>query len=248
MFASCGFLENELSQFSEEEGVTLADCVETPEADLRTRVTSLGAKEKARRKKCKVRFSIIKKNKAFQKNCMKVETWRAHAVGMSPTERLKLRRQMAAAAGKTSTTPLSLFMEACGLEVKEEPSTLATKFWVEGVWTGKWHLEQGEAWMKQIQEVQMWKLVRGPAGAVICETRDLGIKSPHWHTLVLSDETTIDMRYVCPKDVRKMLVQRARSVRWKKWAANHEYEELKEGAWLEPGASSLAKENEEDMD
>ena len=32
------------------------------------------------------------------------------------------------------------------------------------------------AWMKQLQEVQMWRQVRGPAGAVMCETRDLGIK------------------------------------------------------------------------
>ena len=41
----------------------------------------------------------------------------------------------------------------------------------------------------------------------MCETRDLGIKSPYWHTLVFSSEITIDKRFVCPKDVRKMLVQ-----------------------------------------
>ena len=88
--------------------------------DLRTRVKKLGAKEKARRRKCKVRFSIIRKNKAFQKNLMKVgvkklpragmmpaRTLGAHAVGMSPAERLKLRRQMAEAAGKKSTTSLT---------------------------------------------------------------------------------------------------------------------------------------------
>ena len=69
--ASCGFLENELRQFSEEESVTLADSVETLGVDLRTRIKKLGAKEKARRKKCKVRFSLLKKNKAFRKNCMK---------------------------------------------------------------------------------------------------------------------------------------------------------------------------------
>ena len=39
------------------------------------------------------------------------------------------------------------------------------------------------------------------------------------------------MRFVCPKDVEKTLVQRDRSVHWKKWAAKHEYEELKEGVW-----------------
>ena len=38
-----------------------------------------------------------------------------------------------------------------------------------------------------------------------------------------------------------MLVQRARSVLWKKWVAKHEYEELKEGAWLEPGLALLRK-------
>ena len=66
-----GFLEDELCQFSKE-GVTMADSVETLGMDLRTKVMRLGAKEKARRKKCKVRLSIIKKNKVFQKNDMKV--------------------------------------------------------------------------------------------------------------------------------------------------------------------------------
>ena len=52
MIASCGFLENELSQFSKE-GVTLTDSVETLGVDLRTIVKRLGAKEKARRKSAK---------------------------------------------------------------------------------------------------------------------------------------------------------------------------------------------------
>ena len=46
----------------------------------------------------------------------------------------------------------------------------------------------------------------------MCETRDLGMKKPHWHTLIFSGETRIDMRFVCPRDVKKMLVQRGRSV------------------------------------
>ena len=36
----------------------MADSVETLGVELRTRVWNLGAKEKARRKKCKVRFSL----------------------------------------------------------------------------------------------------------------------------------------------------------------------------------------------
>ena len=67
MIESFGFLENELRQFSREEGVTMADSVETLGVDLRTRVKRWRAKEEARREKCKVRFSLIKKNRAFQK-------------------------------------------------------------------------------------------------------------------------------------------------------------------------------------
>ena len=55
-----------------------------------------------------------------------------------------------------------------------------------------------------------------------------------------SSVITIDMRFTCPKDVKKLLMQRARSVYWKKWAAKHEYEELKEGTWLELGRALLS--------
>ena len=112
MIASCGFFENELHQHSKE-GVKMTASEETLGVDLRTRVKKLGTKEEAGRKKCKVRFSFIKKNKAFQKSYMKVgvkkllragmmpaRTWGVHAVEMAPTERLKLRKQMEAAAGK----------------------------------------------------------------------------------------------------------------------------------------------------
>ena len=42
----------------------------------------------------------------------------------------------------------------------------------------------------------------------------------------------VDMRVVCPQDVKKMLLKQVRLVYWKKWAAKHECEELKEGVWL----------------
>ena len=130
------------------------------------RVKNLGAKEKARRKKCKVRSSLIKKNKAFEKSFMRVgvkkllragvvpaRTWGVHAVGMVPTEKFKSRRQMAAAAGKKSTTSLSLFMEVFGLEVEEDLSALAARIG-QKEWIGKWAVEQKEAWINQALEVQ----------------------------------------------------------------------------------------------
>ena len=49
------------------------------------------------------------------------------------------------------------------------------------------------------------------------------------------------MTCVCPKDVKKMLLQQARTVYWKKWPAKHEHQELKEGVWLEPALALLRK-------
>ena len=61
-------------------------------------------------------------------------------------------------------------MEAFGLEVEDELSTMSTQTWAERVWTGKWYTEQ-KVWREQIRGVQMWRQLRGPAGAVMCETR-----------------------------------------------------------------------------
>ena len=180
--------------------------------------------------------------KLLRTGLMPARAWRIHAVGMSPTEGVTIKETDGSGCGQKSTTSLSLFMEAYGLEEEEELSTMATQHWAEGVWTGKWRHEQKEAWMRQIQEVQTWKQERGPAGAVMCETCDLGVKWPYWHTLVFSDETKVDMRYVCPRDAEKMPVQIARSVYWKKWAAEHQ----QSMDWS--SSSYLAKESERGLD
>ena len=101
---------------------------------------------------------------------------------------------MAAAAGKMESVWLSLFKEVNNLEVDEELSTVATLAWAEGVWLGRWVSEQQKSWRKNIFEVQTWRQVRGPAGAVMCETRDLGNKWPQWHTLLFEGQVTLDMR------------------------------------------------------
>ena len=103
---------------------------------------------------------------------------------MAPAERLELRRHLAAAAGMKEPVLLSLFMEVDTLENEEELSTMATFVWTEGNWMGRWARGQTEAWRRKIFEAQAWRPVRGHAGAVTCETRDLGIKWACWHTLM----------------------------------------------------------------
>ena len=53
------------------------------------------------------------------------------------------------------------------------------------------------------------------------------------------------MRYVCRKDVKNMLLRQARSTYWRKWAAKHENEDLKEGIWLESALALLRKKTKE---
>ena len=136
---------------------------------------------------------------------------------------------MAAAAGKKESVSLSLFTEVIKKLRKNYPPwprMLGRK--VYG-WE-KWRKEQLKAWRKQIFEVQTWKPVEGQAGAVMCETPDLGTKWPQWqHTLLFEGQVPVDMRVACPQDVKKMPLNQARLVSWNKSAAKHEREELKEG-------------------
>ena len=73
------------------------------------------------------------------------------------------------------------------------------------------------------------------------ETRDLGTRWPQWQTLIFEGEARIDMRCACPKDVKKMLVQQARSVHWKKWAAKTRVRRI-EGGFLAGAGSGFAAE------
>ena len=110
-----------------------------------------GAKEKARRRKCDLKFLICHKESRL--SAEQYEDWFEEAVedglGLCESvgedkplalrfiERLKLRRQVAAAAGKNLSVSLSLFIEPNNLEGKEDLSTMATLCWAAGVWMGR---------------------------------------------------------------------------------------------------------------
>ena len=114
---------------------------------------------------------------------------------------------MASAAGKKESVSLSQHMEVNNLEIEDDLTTMATLFWADGVWMGKWKQEQPKARRKQILQAQTWRQVRETTGAVKSETRDLGIKWPQWHTLMFEEQVAVDMRVVFPQDVKKMLLR-----------------------------------------
>ena len=86
----------------------MATSVEPLGVDLRTRTMQLATKEKARNKKCDVRFSLIKKKQVFQKNYVSTgvrkflttelvlsRAWRGRAVGMAPCREADVEREEA---------------------------------------------------------------------------------------------------------------------------------------------------------
>ena len=71
MIASGGFLEDELCQCSRRRSDDGRQCGNAW-SRLENEGQEVGSERKSEKKKCKVRFSLIKKNKAFQKSYMKV--------------------------------------------------------------------------------------------------------------------------------------------------------------------------------
>ena len=82
-------------------------------------------------------------NKLLRAGMMPARTWGVHAVGMSATERFKLRRQV---AGKECDFPVVSLWKHTASKYRGELSTMTTQYWAEGVSTGKWRHEQKEAW------------------------------------------------------------------------------------------------------
>ena len=58
------------------------------------------------------------------------------------------------------------------------------------------------------------------------ETKDFGIGWPQWHALMFYEKTVVDMMKLCPQDVKKLFIQRAREGAVEE-LGGHECKELK---------------------
>ena len=109
----------------------------------------------------------------------------------SPHRKMKKKkRQMAAAAGKKEYGLSVLFSWrhlALEWNGRRAPHCGYSDLGRRGVDRQMAHRTK-EAWMSQVLEVQTWRRVRGLAGAVMCETRDLGIKWPSGTHYCLTDK------------------------------------------------------------
>ena len=116
-----------------------------------------------------------------------------------------------------------------------------TCFWAQAVWTSKWEDDMRDVWKRQVWEATSWTKVRGPAGAVLCEMKDLGITAPSWQVLRLGGRM-ISVKDTCPEDINQTLTRHANDVYWLKWAKKHDIEEVQGGVWF--GQSHVEKKAE----
>ena len=57
-----------------------------------------------------------------------------------------------------------------------------------------------EAWKRQIREATWWRKVGGPAEAVFCEMKDLGVAFPSWHARKFEDGSAVHMTVTFPEE------------------------------------------------
>ena len=146
MIASCGCCERKLWECGKEEGVTMADRVETLGVDLRTKIERFEVQGEVlatwKEQSLSDKLHVDRVRKLLRTGLGPSRASGAQARGKAPTERLNLRRQMAAATCEESAS-FSLFLEVHDLEVEKELSTMATQAWAEGVCVDwKWPTEQ----------------------------------------------------------------------------------------------------------
>ena len=112
------------------------------------------------------------------------------AVEIAPREGLKLRRQMAAAAGEKVPVSLSLSMEVNNLQVEEELPTMATCFWAEGVWMNRWDessTRRGARETHMLYHCPSWTEVRNPPPMALCkEYQAGGVRVGRWCVLIVT--------------------------------------------------------------
>ena len=141
--------------------------------------------------------------------------WSENAPGIPPTKRLSLRRKMAEAVGNAPFSIIVSFPRNVGSGGRGRFNLHDNALWAEAVQMERWDEDLEKCWRKQVWKTASWKQVRGPAGAVVCATRDSGIGFPSWHALLFEEGVIVDVKAVCPQDVKNMVKRLAKQLQRK---------------------------------
>jgi hypothetical protein len=146
----------------------------------------------------------------------------ARVVGTPPTELESMRKLVASALpgrhfGRSRTLRLATF----GADPAPAVAAMPIAFWAAAVWDKSANEERmSTAWRKQqcrLTRKPNWEKVVGPASACIMQCKGFGWTWPAWHTFVTRAGLHIDMREICPLDVKDMVVKDLEAHVWATW-------------------------------
>ena len=152
--------------------------------------------------------------------------------------------------GRSTTLRLALHKA----DVQQECDSAPLTAWAATIWDGTMSDEDlADAWYWQSQKVGMhqvkdkpskWSRVTGPAGACILTARRIGWTWPAFNVFVDRSGRHINLRNVCPQDVRAMVLLDSDAALWDKWTKQPQWASLAPRPCIEP-LVSLCKSSKE---
>ena len=144
-------------------------------------------------------------------------------------------------AGRSKTLRLSMY--------KADPlhriNATTVVEWASVVWDGDVsEATLQAAWKRQAVKMNKkpaWGKVEGPAGAVRMQMRDLGWKWPSWSTMISEEGLVMDLREICPDDLKQMALRDSERNMWKRWCAKDGNQHLAPEPFMEPIQQWLKK-------
>ena len=172
----------------------------------------------------------------------------SRCLGLPEAQLQALRRAAGRSlSGKVGGQSLTLQLAVAG--PREDPTAEVTAAplveWAAAVWEERVPSEVLQrAWRRQQQEVGMkrrWAAVRGPAGACIMSLPRAGWCWPRWDTFRSREGLLLDLREVCPQDVKAMVLLDVEAELWARWTAQPGREQLAPMPLIAPLVTTLRR-------
>jgi hypothetical protein len=140
--------------------------------------------------------------------------------------------------GRHSGRSRQLRLAWSGLDPAPEVIAGPIVAWAAHVWDKTASADTlSKAWLRQqvkFAQKPRWQEVEGPAGATRMQVVATEWKWPAWHTFISREGQHIDVRAVCPQDVKAMAMRDAENVAWAEWTQTDDKRSLGPAPLIEP--------------
>ena len=161
------------------------------------------------------------------------------AMGLADGHIRALRRTISSSLagahiGRSTTLRLALHRA----DVQQACDAAPLVAWAAAIWDGTMDIaELEQAWFRQQIKVgikKRWTAVSGPAGACIMTALRIGWSWPSCGTFVDPEGRLINLREICPQDVRAMALYDSEQALWERWTSQPQWASLAPKPCIDP--------------